>query len=257
MREDYLLDVKRFYKDEPHQKKAVNFLTQHLKKRVELGTDLTQLDNNELVLLQGTVPGPVLAKFDKIWKGKLEEPASAKSLQARLDLLPYNTQLDNPVGSHYTCNSSSHYMFARSVKPSLPADDGQYVKDVMSGKFGRGNKSNPSIYWDVHTAGLKSLGIQSVVRSGNIEGLIAQANKGICTPANLQHRGPITNKSGGHIVCICYATDTHYYIHDPYGELDYISGVSDLKASGKYWVSRKNFDARSQGNWTEFVALTS
>lgn len=245
MKKSYLVDVATYYKGLPHQKEAVDYLEDFV------GEPFFEMSVRELMQEQAELPEDVLNEFKRLWDNDPKPPKKS------LSTLPYNTQLDNPVKPHYTCNSSSHYMFARSVKPSLPASDSQYVRDVMSGKFGYGHTNNPSIYWSVHTKGLLSLGIKSGVRSGSFNKAIAQTKKGILTPVNIAHRGHISNPKNGHVVCLAGISDdgTKLFIHDPYGELNYISGTSNLNASGKYWVTKQRFLKRHQGNWTEFHGL--
>ena len=49
--------------------------------------------------------------------------------------------------------------------------------------------------------------------------------KNIPVPIGVLHRGHIDNPSGGgHWVCIIGMTDTHFFVHDPFGKMDLING---------------------------------
>ena len=44
-------------------------------------------------------------------------------------------------------------------------------------------------------------------------------------PIGVLHRGHVDNPSGGgHWVCIIGMTDTHFFVHDPFGKMDLING---------------------------------
>jgi len=253
-----LADVPKYYTREEHQVNAVTFLGEVLldtpaKERLHLktATDWIKLSSSDLDWLHKQISIETLTTFTRIWRHLTAvEAEEDKETQAGL-VEYYESQLDSPINKHVVCNSVSHWMMYCSIKDvNKPVDE--YVRRVMRGEFGRGSAKNPSIYWDVHTKGLRAYDLQTRINSsGNFSKAIAQSEKGILTPTNICHRGHINNQRGGHVVCLAGMDGDKIKIFDPYGELNYITGVSDLSKKGIYSVSKGNFLKRWQGVFCE------
>lgn len=154
--------------------------------------------------------------------------------------IPYYSQRDNYTDPLRSCFSSSCAMMLKGLKPSSITGDDQYLKTVYT-------------YGDTteYTAQIKALKFYGVkaefYQNGSWADIEAQLDKGISVPIGILHKGPVSAPTGtGHwITVIGYTEDkSEYYVHDPYGNLNLVSGgyVSTDGKSLRY--SKKNLGPR-------------
>lgn len=264
-----LIKVKEHYKGLPHQQEAVEYLGNLLihtpaKQRLGMTNSSDWLKASPLWLewLQRQITDRTLEKFAEIWRGesnkdKVEVSTDKDKIIEDTREHVYYIQLDNNKKPYSVCNSVAHAMMLKYLKPEALGNDSNadqaYVNRVLAGEFGRKGYRNPSIYWDVQAAGMKAHGINVRINTNHDRsGLEAQVAKGIPTPVNIAY------KSSGHVICLVGVDDTHFQVFDPYGEMDYVSGVyirftNQQFDSGKYRVSKKGFYRRWQSVYTEVL----
>ena len=253
-----LTDAKKYYKELPHQQKAVEYLGNLLLKtpaKLRLGLeaieDWIHLEDSALQWLQRQISKSTLETFAILYRGEVQSNYKKQ--------IEYYSQLDNKILPYTSCNSSSHAMFVNNVllkldMPGLGGDD-EYVKRVYSGVYGTYGRNN-SVSWDIQQKVVRSFGIKSKYISGDRSGLIKQVTESnIITPTNFAHKGDMRKPYGGHVVCVAqYDSKKGFLIYDPYGTRmpDYKDQTKD---GGIYWMSSKEFNARWQGIWTKYLGI--
>lgn len=253
-----LTDVKKYYKELPHQKRAIEFLGNLLlktpaKDRLELDDNLEwiTLEDSALQWLQRQIGNQTLETFAILYRGEVQSNYKEQ--------IEYYSQLDNKILPYTSCNSSAHAMFVNHVliklgKPGLGGDD-EYVKRVYSGKYGTYGRNN-SVSWDIQQNVVRSFDIKSKYVSGDRAGFISQVNESnIITPTNFAHKGPTRSPYGGHVVCVAqYDVKKGYLLYDPYGTRmpDYKNQTRD---GGIYWMSEREFNSRWQSIWTKYLGV--
>jgi hypothetical protein len=93
---------------------------------------------------------------------------------------------------------------------------------------------------------LQSFGIEaSLTHAGSWSTITQQIDQGIPVPIGILHKGPVSAPAGGgHWICAIGYTDDGLIVHDPFGELDLVSGnyVNNWGARVRY--SRRNLGPR-------------
>jgi len=166
----------------------------------------------------------------------------------------YFSQRDNLINPYVSCNSSSHamlvdFMLRKNRRGSL-ANDNEYVSKVYSGNYGTYGKNN-SVSWDIQMKVVGSYGIKCRYNNKGKEALISYLHKGYIAPANFKHKGRLKSPFGGHVaVVVDFDEDRGFLIADPFGSPmpTYVN-----HECGYYWMSEKEFDARTQGLFTEVI----
>ena len=254
-----LLDVKKYYKELPHQRDAVFYLGEKLlstpaAEKLNLRAEMDWIDSEDedLEWLQRQLeipPASTLHKFTELWRA---DKIPSVNSQAK-----YFSQRDNKIKPYVSCNSSSHAMFCDYVlRTKLGqegfASDDTYVCRVYSGKYGTYG-SNNSLSWDIQIKVCKSFGVKAQYSNKGKQALIREIteNEGIC-PLNIFHRGAKpSNRSGGHVVvAVDYDPVKGFKIFDPFGS--YPPTYSNKK-NGTYWLPEKEFNWRFQGIFTKFT----
>jgi len=165
--------------------------------------------------------------FDKDWEGLGGRIVPARGISVNKDTfnrilleVPYQTQRDNYTDASRTCFSSSCAMAAMYLKPELIKNDDAYLRKV----FAIGDSTDSSVQVRV----LKSLGLNAkFLQTGILEQLKARLLKGIPCPIGILHHGDSEHPSGGgHWICVIGFDDTKqtFYVNDPWGEIDHLSG---------------------------------
>ncbi len=248
-----LLDVKKYYKEEPHQLEAVDFLGGLLLKTpaaeklgLLVSTDFLELEDEELEWLQKQISKATLDKFATIWRKEFDFITPT-----------YFSQRDNSIKPYVTCNSSSHamlvdYYLRANGKPGLNSDE-KYLQRVFSGRYGRYG-SNPSVSWDIQVNVCRSFGVLVKYSwDSKMDELIKELEKGVAC-VNIWHKG--TNRStrgGGHVIlAVDYDPEKGVLVFDPFGTK---CGNYAIKGTGKYWISPEEWAWRWQGNRTIFLGL--
>lgn len=251
-----LTDAKKYYKELPHQKSAVDYLGSLLLKTqaaktldLKSTTDWIEKNDTQLYWLGLQLSKDTLTKFGLMYRN--DPSSSTQELKAK-----YFSQRDNSIKPYVTCNSSSHSMFIdyylrKNNKPGLTSDE-EVLKKVFSGKYGTYG-TNPSVSWDIQINVAKSFGINCKYSNEGKAALIKILNKGGVCPLNIYHKGTNKNtRGGGHIiVALDYDKYKGFYIHDPYGNRP--PNYNSLE--GKYWMLESEFDWRFQGLFTKFLGL--
>lgn len=159
----------------------------------------------------------------------------------------YYSQRDSVTGHSYRmCYSSSNAMLLNFLVPGLLTGDNgddQYLYRVL--QFG--DTTDPAAQEPALASFLKGTGITAKFRQDlTWTDIDAQLAKGIPVPIGILHHGHVSNPKGGHwIVIIGKTADGKFYIvHDPFGELDLISGDYVSTKGGGLKYSKENLGKR-------------
>lgn len=189
--EYFLENAAKYYEELPHQKEAWRALEDMLSPEL-------------------------LAMFKNAYRAS-QKPV--KEDGNPLDV-PYFYQRDSKTGhGERMCFSSSMAMAMDYLDPdAIEGDDDWYLNEVF--KFGDTVSSTAQI------AAAESLGFNAVFKTDlNADALEAQIDRGIPIPIGILHKGPIDRPvGGGHWVAVIGYDETHFVVHDPFGELDLIGG---------------------------------
>ncbi len=246
---NFLSRAVEFNKNEPHQIDAFNWL----KFRLE-SNGYGKIDFNDKTKLDS-----LWAKLSKETQNEfIDRYRNEKEVLAVGTVefeVAYYSQLDNKIKPYVTCNSSSNAMLLKTMVPKALGDgktaDDDYVAKIMSGTFGYRGYLNPSIYHEVHSRALAWYGLKTVWRTDGDRGKIKDLLKTQPVVVNILHKGKVGNLSGGHIIVLTDYKDGVFGVNDPFGCLNYATGVYNTKASGVYNVSENAFFARWQGGYRE------
>ena len=194
MPEINLIDFFKYYKDEPQQAEGVQ-------------------------LLQSACPDSLL-KNDSAWVVKYREAPPAPEVPNLSNPLPvpYFWQTDNGPDGWRQCQTSSIAMCLKYLKVPGINDDVDYLKIVQ--RYG------DTTLQSSHQQALKSLGVPAKFKTdGGKQDLINRINNGFPAPIGILHHGPVSAPSGGgHYINVIGYTDTYAICHDPYGELNLVTG---------------------------------
>lgn len=156
-----------------------------------------------------------------------------------LDVRQYYSQRDSATGhSNRMCFSSTCAMLLKFLQPKalkgVNADDA-YLRTVF--------KHGDTTIGSAQVKALAEYGIEAAytttARVGDIERYI---DKGFPVPVGWLHRGHVSAPSGGGHWSLIYGYDkTHFYVMDPWGDPDLVTGAT-ISSNGKgLKFSRKNF----------------
>ena len=150
----------------------------------------------------------------------------------------YMSQRDNYRDASRTCFSSSCAMLLKFLKPSSIKTDDDYIKVV----FNHGDTTEGS----TQIAALKAFGLPAIFATNGNRALIQkQINAGKPVPAGFLHHGtPSQPTGGGHWLCIVGYDVTGYWVNDPWGEADLLTGTYPSTDGAKKHYSYKNFEPR-------------
>lgn len=167
------------------------------------------------------------------------ESASVPAKDIKLDV-PYYSQRDNYRDASRTCFSSSCAMLLSGLDKNAIRNDDDYIREV----FKLGDTTDAS----VQVEALAHFGIEAkFLTSGTWSSIEDQLKKGISVPIGILHHGSVESPSGGgHWICVVgvSADRSKFLVHDPWGELDLVSG-SYVSQDGKYKLySKKNLGPR-------------
>jgi len=155
-------------------------------------------------------------------------------------VVPYFSQRDNKKDPMRTCFSSSCAMLLASLDPDAIEGDDEYINEVY--KYGDTTEASAQI------ATLKHFGVDAkFIQNADWNTVESQLKQGIPVPMGVLHKGPVSNPTGGGhwICCVGVSADkTKLWVHDPFGEMDLISG-GYVSTDGKYRLySKKNLGPR-------------
>lgn len=155
-------------------------------------------------------------------------------------VVPYFSQRDNKQDPYRTCFSSSCAMLLAALDPDAIEGDDEYIGEVY--KYGDTTEASAQIQT------LRHFGVEAkFVQNADWGTVESQLRKNIPVPLGILHKGPVSNPTGGgHWVCCVGITadKSKLWVHDPFGELDLISG-GYVSTNGKYRLySKKNLGPR-------------
>lgn len=187
--ESFLVRAARYYNEEAHQVLALE----------ALWAQLTPLQRNS---------------FRDGYRGLLK-PATTVLLD-----VPYFYQRDSKTGhGERSCFSSAMAMALDYIDPdAIQGDDDWYLEQVF--KFG------DTVSSDAQVETAEYLDFDAEFRmDGTEETLVDILTSGIPVPIGILHRGHVDSpQGGGHWICLIGYDKTHFYVHDPFGELDLVLG---------------------------------
>ena len=184
-----------YYSNKPHQRLAIETLYNELEPRL---------------------------KDDKAeWVRQYRNEGAPRSTTSGFTPVRYFSQRDNYRDSSRTCFSSSCAMLVEALKPGTlkgPYGDDLYIHKV----FENGDTTDASV--QIKT--LAEYGIDAkFIQNGSIDLLKSQLDKGVPVPIGILHKGPADAPSGGgHWIIVIAYDDTGFTVHDPWGEIDHVSG---------------------------------
>jgi len=157
----------------------------------------------------------VFAKFKELFS-----PPKVGVFKFPLDV-PYFYQRDSKEGhGERMCFSSAMAMALDYLDPeAIAGDDDWYLNEV----FKRGDTvSSVAQISTAHALGFTSAEFHT---DGCEKDLITLLDRQVPVPIGILHKGPISSPTGGgHWVTLIGYDQTHFWVHDPYGELDLING---------------------------------
>ena len=190
---------------------------------------------------------------DKAWQfawGILSKEQQAEFLRRFRNSSDTATKLNNPLAVQYmsqrdnyrdanrTCFSSSCAMLLKFLKPGSIKTDDDYIEVV----FNYGDTTEGS----TQVATLKHFGLPVIFATNGNRALIQkQINAGKPVPAGFLHHGtPSKPTGGGHWLDIIGYDDKGYWVNDPWGEIDLLTGTYPSTDGAKKHYSYKNFEPR-------------
>ena len=166
------------------------------------------------------------AEADLACLGYLSEPSEEPSKGAERPSalfpleVPYFYQRDSKTGhGERMCFSSAMAMAMDYINPDvILGDDDWYLNEVF--KFGDSVSSTAQV------AAAESLGFTVDFRNDASEkDLLRQLDEGIPVPIGILHHGNVDSPTGGgHWICLIGYDETHFHVHDPFGELSLVTG---------------------------------
>lgn len=158
--------------------------------------------------------------------------------------VPYYYQRDSKTGhGERSCFSSAMAMALEYLDfDAIDGDDDDYLRIVF--EFG------DTVSSDAQLAAARSLGFDAEFHTdGTEQDLLDQLDRGIPIPIGILHKGYIDSPAGGgHYIVLIGYDETHFWVHDPFGELDLVNGgytINNGPEAGKSKrYSRKNLMKR-------------
>lgn len=159
---------------------------------------------------------------------------------------PYYSQRDSEVPGFASrmCFSSCVAMLVEHLRPGTLQRPGRQPDDVYLRhllQFG------DTVDGQAHVRALRALGLESVSRYDlGWDDLDRQLGLGVPVPVGILHHGPITAPTGGHRILVIGRTEdgSGYLVHDPWGELDLLSGRYISTQGANLAYSRRNLAPR-------------
>lgn len=185
-----------------------------------------------------------LKKSDASWYETWKAAGKQEQLRTKTNPLQcrYFSQRDSATEHALRmCFSSSCAMLLESLKPGTltgPNGDDAYLGRVL--RYGDTTDATSQI------KALQSYGIEAhMVRNAGWGTIKAQIDKGIPVPIGILHRGPVNAPTGGgHWICAIGYSDDAVVVHDPFGDLDLVSGNYLNNWGARLRYSKKNLGPR-------------
>jgi GH24 family phage-related lysozyme (muramidase) len=201
--------------------------------------------------MQQALPDSVVAGFAIRFRNGLSKPSVIPppnpirpSRPNPLIGIPKFTQRDSQwiAQRDRKCYSSSNAMLVEYLKPgTLPGANGDDIYFAKLASFGGDTTEWPSQQRTLAAFGIKA----RLVQNADWSLVEQQIEAGKPVPLGYLHRGPVWGPRGGGHWCLCYGFDkTHFWISDPWGEPDLVSGATLSQGNWQGRVSRLNFGKR-------------
>jgi len=168
--------------------------------------------------LQTTLSIEQRKKFTATWRSVTKAPSAPAKPKFPLNV-PYFWQRNNRNGQgERMCQSSAIAMRIEQIDSSIIGDDDSYLSVVT--RYG------DTVSQSAHQKALESLGLKAQFRQDGTEQLLCSLlDKGIAVPIGILHKGPISKPTGGgHWITVIGYDEKHFYVNDPFGQLDQING---------------------------------
>ena len=171
--------------------------------------------------LEGLLGKDTLEEFKARYRGSQPPAPEVPPIVAKFPLdVPYFYQRDSKTGhGERMCFSSSMAMAIEYLDPeAFDGDDDVYLRQVL--RYG------DTVSSEAQLEAARNLGMQVNFRTDCREqDIINQLDEGIPVPIGILHKGPVNSPSGGgHWICVIGYDQSHFMVHDPFGELDLVSG---------------------------------
>jgi hypothetical protein len=171
------------------------------------------------------------------WSQAGKQPDPARILE-----VPYLAQLDSATDQgRRMCFSSSCAMLLATIRPGLihgPNADDQYLARVR--QFGDTTSHL------AQTRALESYGVTAeFTQQADFAALERSIGRGVPVPVGYLHRGPVEAPAGGgHWAIVIGFEGENLVLHDPFGEMDLITGATLNRTGKAVRYSRRNFARR-------------
>ena len=159
----------------------------------------------------------------------------------------YFSQRDNAGEAHRTCNTASCWMGAMYVRPALWEESGECRNADFNFYLPKVNRYGDTTDHNAQTKALEDVGVESVWRTNLSRAeVLSEIDAGRPVVLGILHRGHVSAPTGGgHMILAVGYTESGYFIHDPYGDLDLINGDYPGSTQGAFLhYSFKNLTPR-------------
>lgn len=171
--------------------------------------------NDAWLELQKSLSAEQLDKFIKAYRVSAVDAGPKFPLK-----VPYYYQRDSKTGhGERSCQSSAIAMAVEYLYPkAIDGDDDSYLRLVL--RYG------DTVSQQAQQKALSHLGVPARFITNGTQGmLLEQLDKGRPVPIGILHKGNVSSPTGGgHWVTLTGYDETHFYVADPYGEMDVING---------------------------------
>lgn len=179
-----------YYKREPHQKAAWEWLEEQVKSEL---------------------PDDLLLEFTERYRTQVYTSIHI--------MCPYYYQRDSKTGhGERSCQSSAIAMVLSYIYGDMIDDDDDYLRKVL--------KHGDTVAQSAHQAALDELGVPNAFYTdGSLEHIYELLRKDVPVPVGILHKGPLESPGGGgHYVTIIGLKGEDFIVHDPFGKLDLKAG---------------------------------
>lgn len=156
--------------------------------------------------------------------------------------VPYYSQRDSATEHALRmCFSSSCAMLLEALKPGTlvgPNGDDAYLGRVL--RYGDTTQSGSQL------KALQSYGVNASITYGaDWLKIQKQIDAGFPVPIGILHKGPVEKPTGGgHWICVIGYSDDALIVHDPFGNLDLVSGTYTNNWGARLRYSKRNLGPR-------------
>jgi len=156
--------------------------------------------------------------------------------------VPYFSQRDSATAHALRmCFSSSCAMLLEAIRPGTlqgPNGDDAYLGRVL--RYGDTIDSTSQL------KALASFGVQaSLTHAADWQTIHKQIDAGFPVPIGILHKGPVERPTGGgHWICAIGYSDDAIIVHDPFGNLNLITGLYLNNWGAKLQYSKRNLGRR-------------